>query len=103
MYAIFKHGGHQYQAEEQALLRLAKLEAEPGEQVTFDEVLAVRDDDDIRIGTPHVEGAQVRGTVVQHGRGPKIRIFKYKRKKHYKRQAGHRQDYTAVRVDEIVV
>ncbi len=103
MYAIFEHGGHQYRAEAAAVLRLQRLSAQPGETVTFDKVLAVRGEEEIEVGAPYLNGAQVVGTVVEHGRGPKLRIFKYKRKKHYKKQAGHRQDFTAIRVDEIVV
>ncbi len=102
MYAIIEHGGHQYRAEEKGILRLQKITAEPGEAVLFDKVLALRGEDTVRVGTPYLEGAKVTGTVVQQGRGPKIRIFKYKRKKHYKKQAGHRQAFTAVRVEEIV-
>lgn len=101
MYAIFEHGGHQYRAEAASMLRLGRLPAQVGETVVFDKVLAVRGPEEIRVGAPYLSGAQVVGTVVQHGRGPKLRIFKYKRKKHYKRQAGHRQDFTAVRIDEI--
>ena len=101
MYAIFEHGGHQYRAEEQRVLRLPKVEAEPGSTVAFDKVLAVSADG-FQIGAPYLAGAQVQGTVVQQGRGRKIRILKYKRKKHYKVQGGHRQDFTAVRVDRIV-
>jgi large subunit ribosomal protein L21 len=81
---------------------MAKIEALPGEKVSFDKVLAVREDSDFRIGAPYVAGAQVECTVIQQGRGAKIRIMKFKRKKHYKKQAGHRQDFTAVRVDSIV-
>ena len=102
MYAIIEHGGHQYRADQQGTLRLDKMDATPGTPVAFERVLAVRGDAEIRVGAPYVEGAQVRGTVVGHLRGPKVRILKYKRKKHYKKQAGHRQDYTTVRVDEIV-
>ncbi|NLO73163.1 MAG: 50S ribosomal protein L21 [candidate division WS1 bacterium] len=101
MYAIIEHGGHQYRAEEQGTLRLPKMAAEPGAKVVFDKVLALSAEN-FAVGTPHLAGAEVRGTVLEQGRGPKIRIFKYKRKKHYKRQSGHRQEYTAVRVDQIV-
>jgi large subunit ribosomal protein L21 len=102
MYAIFEHGGHQYRADEQAILRLPKVVAEPGAQVAFDKVLAVSGAEAFQVGAPYLSGAQVRGTVVEHGRGPKTRYIKYKRKKHYKVQGAHRQDYTAVRVDQIV-
>jgi large subunit ribosomal protein L21 len=101
MYAIIEHGGHQYRAEEKGVLRLQKIAAQPGEAVSFDKVLAVRGEEEVKVGAPYVEGAKVTGTVVEQGRGPKLRIFKYKRKKHYKKQAGHRQAFTAVRVEEI--
>jgi large subunit ribosomal protein L21 len=103
MYAIIEHGSHQYKATEQAVLRLDKIDAEPGEKISFDKVLAVRGDEDIQVGSPYVEGASVTGTVVQQGRGRKISIIKYKRKKRYRRQAGHRQHFTAVRIDDIAV
>ena len=103
MYAIIEHGGHQYRADEKGILRVQKIAAAPGEAVLFDKVLAVRGEDDMKIGTPYVAGAQVTGTVIQQGRGRKIRILKYKKKKHYKKQAGHRQSFTAVRIEEIAV
>ena len=101
MYAIFQNGGHQHKAVPQEVLILHKLDAKVGEQVSFDEVLMVHTDDQVQVGTPHLAGAQVTGTVVQQGRGPKIRVFKYKPKRNYKRQYGHRQAFTAVRIDEI--
>jgi len=101
MYAIFQSGGHQHKAVPQEIVILEKLDAEVGEQVSFDEVLMVDTDDEVRVGTPHVTGARVTGTVVQQGRGPKLRVFKYKPKRNYKRQYGHRQAFTAVRIDEI--
>ena len=101
MYAIFQKDGQQYKAEENETLRLHQLGVEVGEQVTFDKVLAMRRDGELQVGVPYVEGASVTGTVVRHERGPKIRVFKYKPKKHYKRQRGHRQDFTAVRIDRI--
>ncbi len=103
MYAIFEQDSHQYKAQENETLRLQKLPVEVGEKVTFDKVLAVRENGQVLVGTPYVEGARVTGTVVEQGRGRKIRVFKYKAKKHYKRQRGHRQAFTAVRIDEISV
>ena len=103
MYAIFQKDGQQYKAQENGTLRLQKLPAQVGEKVTFDEVLAVQQDGKLLVGTPYLEGARVTGTVLQHGRDRKIRVFKYKPKKHYKRQRGHRQAFTAVRIDEILL
>ena len=103
MYAIFQQGGHQYKAREDEILRLQKLPADVGDEVTFERVLAVRQNGEFVVGTPHLPGASITGTVVQQGRGRKIRIFKYKPRKHYKRQRGHRQPFTAVRIDKISV
>jgi large subunit ribosomal protein L21 len=101
MYAIFQSGGHQYVAAENDVIRVEKLPLEPQAQVTFDQVLAVRDGEDFKVGAPYVGGAKVTGTVLAQGRGPKIIVFKYKPKKHYKKLRGHRQDYTEVRVTGI--
>jgi large subunit ribosomal protein L21 len=101
MYAIIEHGGHQYRADEKGTLRVQKIALEPGEAVVFDKVLALRGEDEVKVGAPYVEGAKVTGTVIQQGRGHKIRIMKFKKKKHYKKQAGHRQAFTAVRIEEI--
>jgi large subunit ribosomal protein L21 len=101
MYAIIQHGSHQYRADEKGILRVQKIAAEPGEAVIFDQVLALLGEPEVKIGAPYVEGARVTGTVIQQGRGPKIRIMKFKKKKHYKKQAGHRQSFTAVRIEEI--
>jgi len=101
MYAIFESGGHQYVAQEKDVVRVEKLVAEEGQEVTFDQVLALRDEDEFVVGAPRVEGAKVVGTVVEQGRGPKTIVFKYKPKKHYKKIQGHRQDYTAVAISEI--
>jgi len=89
MYAIFQSGGHQHKAVPQQVVILQKLDAEIGEQISFDEVLMVHTDSEVQVGTPHV------------ARGRKIRVFKYKPKRNYKRQYGHRQSFTAVRIDEI--
>ncbi len=101
VYAIIQNGGHQHKAEPGSVVLLQKLEAAVGSEVTFDEVLAVNKDGEMVLGDPYVKKAKVTGTVVQQGRGRKLRIFKYKPKKNYKRQAGHRQSFTAVRIDEI--
>ncbi len=100
-YAILQNGGHQHKAEPGAVVLMQKLEAEVGSEVTFDEVLVVNKDGKMVVGDPYVKKAQVTGTVVQQGRGRKLRIFKYKPKRNYKRQYGHRQSFTAVRIDEI--
>ncbi|TVP91076.1 MAG: 50S ribosomal protein L21 [Thioalkalivibrio sp.] len=101
MYAIIATGGKQYRVAEGDLLRVEKLEAEVGSDVDFDQVLLVGEGDDVRVGAPLVDGGKVTATVESHGRGDKIRIIKFRRRKHHRRQMGHRQHYTAVRITGI--
>ena len=101
MYAVFRTGGKQFRAEPGARLRVPRLQAEPGETVTFDEVLVAGADDDVQVGAPAVEGASVQAEVLRHGRGKKIIVFKRKRRKGYRRKQGHRQDFTEVQIGEI--
>ena len=84
------------------MVRLESLEAPVGSTVTLGEVLLLGGDDGIRVGSPRVESASVEGTVVEQGRGAKIRVFKYKKRKHYRRTKGHRQSFTAVRIDKVL-
>ncbi len=101
MYAMIETGGKQYKVEEGTELYIEKLDAEEGETVTFDRVLFVNKDGQVQVGTPFVEGANVTAKVEQHGKGKKIRIFKYKPKKNYRRRQGHRQPFTKVVVQAI--
>ncbi len=101
MYAIIKTGGKQYKVSEGDEIIVEKLEVEEGSAVTFEEVLFVADGENVRIGTPLVEGAKVSGSVVKNGKGPKIRIFKYKHKTNYRRRQGHRQPFTKVKIEKI--
>ena len=101
MYAIIKTGGKQYKVSEGDEIIIEKLEAEENASVTFEEVLGIFDDDTAKIGTPKVEGAKVTGTVIKNGKGPKIRIFKYKHKTNYRRRQGHRQPFTKVKIEKI--
>ncbi|HZM36049.1 MAG TPA: 50S ribosomal protein L21 [Burkholderiales bacterium] len=101
MYAVIKAGGKQYRVEPGATLRVEDLPAEVGASVSFDEVLLVGAGDAVKIGAPLVSGASVKATVVSHGRGDKVRIFKLRRRKHYQKSQGHRQSYTEVRIDDI--
>jgi large subunit ribosomal protein L21 len=98
-----KSGARQYRATVGDTIRVEKLPVDPGEQVELDEVLLVVDDNDVRIGQPTVEGAKALATVVAQEKGPKITVFKYRPRKRYRRHAGHRQLYTRLRIDEIVV
>lgn len=101
MYAIIKTGGKQYRVEEGQVIYIEKLDAAADETVTFDEVLSVVDGDKVNFGAPLVKGASVSATVLENGKGKKIRIFKYKSKSNYRRRQGHRQPYTKVRIDAI--
>jgi large subunit ribosomal protein L21 len=101
VYAIIRAGGKQYRVEKGDVLRLERLKGKVGSKVTLDEVLLVGGGDDVQVGSPQVAGAAVEGTVVEQERGPKIRVFKYKKRKHYRRTRGHRQHVTAVRIDAV--
>jgi large subunit ribosomal protein L21 len=99
-YAIIRSGGKQFRVEEGATVRLPSIDKDAGETVEL-EALVVTSGDETKIGTPAVEGARVTATVVEHGRGEKIIVFKKKRRKQYKRRQGHRQGFTAVKIDSI--
>ena len=101
-YAIIKTGGKQYRADPGALLTGEKINAEKGAQISFDQVLFVRNDAGVKVGVPTVEGAVVRATVVEQGRDNKILIHKHKRRKNHRKTMGHRQWISRVRIDEIV-
>jgi len=100
-YAVIRTGGKQYRVEPGALLRVERIEGEVGAAVEFGDVLLAASGDAVRIGKPLVEGARVRGEIVEQGRSRKILIFKKKRRKNYRRRRGHRQCITTVRVTEI--
>jgi len=101
MYAVIKTGGKQYRVEEGEFLRVEKLDAEAGDKVELAEVLMLVDGDDVQIGAPMIDGAVVSATVREQGRGEKVKIIKFRRRKHYRRQAGHRQSYTEILIDSI--
>ena len=101
MYAVVRTGGKQLRVEPGQAVRVEKLEGAVGDRVELDDVLLIAGEGDSRIGTPVLEGVKVVGTITDQGRGPKITIFKMKRRKGYRRKAGHRQLYTEVRVDGI--
>ena len=103
VYAVVKSGARQYRAQEGDTFLVERLSAEVGEQIALDEVLLVSADEDVQIGQPNIEKAKVLATVVAQEKGPKIQIFKYHPRKRYRKRAGHRQRYTRLRVDEIVV
>ena len=98
MHAVIKTGGKQYKVSPGDKLNVETLLVESGEDVVFDEVLLINDGSNVTIGEPLLAGAKVTAKVIEHGRGDKIRIIKFKRRKHYKRQMGHRQNYTRVEI-----
>lgn len=101
MYAVIKSGGKQYKVSPGDVVRIEKLETEPGATVEFGEVLALSNDEKLVVGSPLVANASVSATVVETGKAKKVLIFKYKRKKQYKVFRGHRQRFTAVKIDAI--
>ena len=101
MYAVIKTGGKQYRVAPGEKIKIEQIPADVGSQITLDQVLMVGEGESVRVGNPLVAGATVIATVVSHGRGEKVRIFKLRRRKHYQRTQGHRQNYTEIRVDTI--
>ena len=101
MYAVIKSGGKQYRVESGKPVRVESLAADVGAAVAFEEVLLVGSGEGVKVGAPLVAGAKVKATVLSHGRGDKVKIFKLRRRKHYQKSQGHRQNYTEVRIDEI--
>jgi large subunit ribosomal protein L21 len=102
-YAIFASGGHQFRAEPGRTVRVPKLAAEPGSKVTFDRVLLASDGKRVQAGAPVVKGAKVTAEVVRHGKDKKIRIFRFARRTGYRRHAGHRQEFTEVKIADVKV
>jgi len=103
VYAVIEAGGKQHKVTEGEILRVEKIDAEIGTEITFDKVMMVKadDDDKVMIGKPYVDNASVKAEVVEQGKHKKIIIFKYKRKKNYQRKQGHRQKYTTLRIKAI--
>ncbi|HKI94827.1 MAG TPA: 50S ribosomal protein L21 [Gemmatimonadales bacterium] len=102
-YAIFKAAGQQFRAEKGATVRVPLLKAEPGSKVTFDEVLLSSDGKKISAGQPTVKGAKVTAEVVRHGQDDKIYVFRFKRRKNYRRKTGHRADFTELKITDVKV
>ena len=102
MYAIIETGGKQYKVEQGDVVFVEKLGVEEGETVTFDKVLVVGGDD-VKVGTPYVDGASVEASVVKNGKDKKIIVYKYKSKKGYHKKQGHRQPYTKVQIEKIAL
>ena len=102
MYAVVKTGGKQYKVAPGEQLKVEQIPADVGAEVILDQVLLVSEGEAVRFGQPTVAGATVKATVVAHGRGEKIRIFKMRRRKHYQKHQGHRQNFTELRIESIV-
>ena len=102
MYAVIKTGGKQYKVEAGATLKVEKLLGDVGSKVVIDKVLMVNDGDTTTIGAPLVAGATVSATVLSHGRADKVMIFKFRRRKHYRKTQGHRQSFTEIQIGEIL-
>nr|WP_298250704.1 50S ribosomal protein L21 [uncultured Halomonas sp.] len=101
MYAVIKSGGKQYRVQEGQTLKLEKIEVPTGESIDFDEVLLVGSDDEVKVGAPLVDGAKVSAEIVAHGRGDKVNIIKFRRRKHSMKRQGHRQWFTEVKITGI--
>ncbi|HHH48429.1 MAG TPA: 50S ribosomal protein L21 [Gammaproteobacteria bacterium] len=101
MYAVIKTGGKQYKVSEGQTLKVEKIAAEEGATIEIDQVLMIADGENITVGAPVVEGGKVTATIKSHGRGKKIEIIKFNRRKHYRKQMGHRQSYTELQITGI--
>ena len=101
MYAVIKTGGKQYRVAEGQKLKIEQIPADIGQEITLDQVLSVGEGEQLKIGTPLVAGATVKATVLAQARHDKVKIFKMRRRKHYQKRQGHRQNYTELRIDTI--
>ena len=101
MYAVIESGGKQHRVEEGETLQLEKLDATAGDKVKFDKILLVGEGDSVKIGTPYLQDSRVEAEVVKQSRGGKVKIIKFNRRKHYKKQQGHRQLFTEVKITDI--
>ncbi len=101
MYAVIRTGGKQYRVAPGDSLRVEKLAGDEGDEIVFDKVLMIADGDRVEIGTPYVEGGRVTARVKGHGRGRKIEIIKFRRRKHHMKRMGHRQDYTEIEIVDV--
>ena len=102
MYAVIETGGKQYRVEPGDTVRVESLPGEMGDAVAFDRVLLISDDESVAVGRPIIEGARVTGEIVEHGLGEKLTVYKFKRRKNQRKRNGHRQQFTAVKINEVV-
>jgi large subunit ribosomal protein L21 len=101
MYAVIQTGGKQYRVKQGEVLKIETLPVEAGQEIEFDKVLMVQTDDGVKVGRPYLEGGKVTATVRAFGRHPKVKIVKFRRRKHYMKQAGHRQNYIEIQITGI--
>ena len=101
MYAVVKTGGKQYRVSAGQKLKVEQIPADVGAEITLDQILMVGEGKSVKVGAPLVSGASIKATVVSHGRHDKVKIFKMRRRKHYQKHQGHRQNYTELRIDAI--
>lgn len=102
MYAVFQIAGVQFNAEEGSTVKIPLQDAESGSKIEIEEVLLIKDDSEVTVGTPFVEGAMIEAEIVGHGKDPKVLVHKYKRRKKYRRTTGHRQDFTQLKINRII-
>jgi large subunit ribosomal protein L21 len=102
MYAVIETGGKQYRVEPGATVLVETLPGDTGDAIEFDRVLLISTDDAVAVGRPVVQGARVTGTIVEQGLGPKLTVYKFKRRKNYRKRNGHRQPFTAVQIKQVV-
>jgi large subunit ribosomal protein L21 len=102
MFAVIETGGKQYRVVKDSVIKVEKIDTPIGNQIELDKVLCVSDENNLTTGTPYVQGIKIKATVLDQGKGKKIRVFKMKHRKRYRRTQGHRQFFTKLRVDEIV-
>jgi len=102
-YAIFTTGGQQFRAEPGVTIKVPLLDAKPGDEVSFDQILVASDGKSVQTGAPRLKGAKVTAEVVRHGKGKKVRIFRFARRTGYRRHAGHRQDFTEIKIADVKV
>lgn len=101
MYAVIETGGKQYRVQEGDTIFIEKVAGNEGEALSFDKILLVSNGEEVKVGKPYVDGVSVQGNIVEHGKAKKIVVFKFKRKKDYRKKQGHRQPYTKVRIEKI--
>ncbi len=101
MYAILETGGFQFKVSEGEVLRIPKLKSQPKDELVFDQILLAADKDKTWIGKPYIKGAQVTAQVLANGKGPKVIVFKFKRRVKYRRKRGHRQEFTEIKINDI--